>query len=79
MYPMTLGCSKENVPVPLYGTNSTSLIMAIMDVSDWLNSVQKPTMSGYNSAVSHLGVCLGGGGGGGQRPRALPPPPAGAC
>jgi hypothetical protein len=39
------------LPIPLYGTNSTSLVMGIVDVTEWLDSVQKPPMSGYNSAV----------------------------
>ena len=39
------------VPIPLYGTNSSSLVMGMVDITEWLDSVQKPPLSGYNSAV----------------------------
>jgi hypothetical protein len=51
------------VPAPLCGTNSASLIMGIMDVTDWLNSAQKPSLTGYNTAVrAHTLASVWGGG-----------------
>jgi hypothetical protein len=39
------------VPIPMYRTNSSSLVKGIVNITEWLDSVQKPPMSGYNSAV----------------------------
>jgi hypothetical protein len=38
------------VPLPLHGTNSVSLVMGMIDVTEWLDTVQKPSLSGYNSS-----------------------------
>jgi hypothetical protein len=41
--------------------------MGIMDITDWLNTVQKPSLSGYNNAVkSHILASVWGGGGRGK-------------
>jgi hypothetical protein len=57
--------------------------MGIMDITDWLNTVQKPSLSGYNNAVkSHILASVWGGGGGGKRHHDLPTPspcPARQC
>ncbi len=53
------------VPLPLYGTNSTSLVMGMIDVSEW--PVQKPPLSGYNNSVrSYVLSSVWEGGGGGE-------------
>jgi hypothetical protein len=39
------------IPPPIHGTNDTSLIMAISDVSYWLDSVQSGNFMDYNSAL----------------------------
>jgi hypothetical protein len=39
------------IPPPIYGTNDTSLIMAISDVTNWLDSVQSGNFMDYNSAL----------------------------
>jgi hypothetical protein len=64
------------VPVPLFGTNSASLVMGIMDITDWLNTVQKPSLSGYNNAVkSHILASVWGGGEGENVTMIYPPHP----
>jgi hypothetical protein len=66
------------VPIPLYGMNSTSLVMGIVDVTEWLDSVQKPPMSGYNSAVGSYvmsSVWKGGEGETGKATLNYPPHP----
>jgi hypothetical protein len=39
------------IPPPIFGTNNTSLIMAISDVTNWLDSVQSGNFMDYNSAL----------------------------
>jgi len=39
------------IPPPIFGTNDTSLIMAISDVTNWLDSVQSGSFMDYNSAL----------------------------
>jgi hypothetical protein len=39
------------IPPPIFGTNDTSLIMGISDVTNWLDSVQTGNFMDYNSAL----------------------------
>jgi hypothetical protein len=66
------------IPIPLYGTNSSSLVMGMVDITEWLDSVQKPPLSGYNSAVrSYIlsSVWEGGEGEAGRATLNFPPHP----
>jgi hypothetical protein len=38
-------------PPPIFGTNDTSLVMAISDVTNWLDSVQTGNFMDYNSVL----------------------------
>jgi hypothetical protein len=66
------------VPIPLYGTNSSSLLMGMVDITEWLDSVQKPPLSGYNNAIRSYvmsSVWEGGEGEAGRATMNFPPHP----
>ncbi len=66
------------VPIPMYRTNSSSLVMGIVDITEWLDSIQKPPLSGYNNAVRSYvmsSVWEGGDGEAGKATRNFPPYP----
>jgi hypothetical protein len=62
----------------MYRTNSSSLVMGIVDITEWLDSIQKPPLSGYNNAVRSYvmsSVWEGGDGEAGKATRNFPPYP----
>ncbi len=66
------------VPIPMYRTNSSSLVMGIGDITEWLDSVKKPPCPGTTMRSGPTSCPLSGRGGEGDAGKAtmnFPPHP----